>query len=359
MSIFITLRSNRLFDKLSQFNAIDIVTANLISNNKELVESGSLLAYLEHIKNIFLEIEESTTLTAFDELHLLGVTRKEIKAKFDKLYSSVKKDQKLQPTDILALGELIGELNALSRYSKSLMYHQGVSLRNEKVAKVRELKTLTYKRVAKELYQIVSAKEAYNIFDAWAVVSSIDLLLRLYLNPKLVISEHKATQSLAKYIGVNLSNGKRSQQQLKQRDIVFSYLEKHFACDCTTLYQSFFDSGYQDINGIAMTEEDRRLTLAYSAVDKLIKLKAFQSLKPNISLDVLVDKILKGLAKKFRISAFDGYTEAIYISCLYVKIPNYEAFYYQNNRLHKDLKSTQNSKLDEMTFNAFNNTPFM
>ena len=95
MSIFITLRSNRLFDKLSQFNAIDIVTANLISNNKELVESGSLLAYLEHIKNIFLEIEENTTLTAFDELHLLGVTRKEIKAKFDKLYSSVKKDQKL------------------------------------------------------------------------------------------------------------------------------------------------------------------------------------------------------------------------------------------------------------------------
>jgi hypothetical protein len=348
-----------VFDKLSQFNALDITTASLISNDKELIESGSLLAFLDKVRHSLSTIEDNTALTAFDELHMLGITRTEVRGKLDKLYDSVVANEELQPSDFLALGELIGELNALNRYTKSLMYHRGIALKSEKVAKLRQLKTLTYKRVAEELYQIVSAIEAYNTFDAWAVVSSIDSLLRLYLNPKLVISRHKATQSLAKYINVNLSKGKRSQQQLKQRDTVFSYLEKRFACDCTTLYQSFFDSGCQDINGIAMTQEDRRLTLAYSAIDKLIKLKVFQSLKPHISLDVLVDKVLKGLAKKYRISAFDGITETIYISRLYVKIPCYEPFYYQNNRLHKDLKSTQNSKLDEMIFTAFNNTPFM
>jgi len=348
-----------VFDKLSQFNALDITTASLISNDKELIESGSLLAFLDKMRHSLSTIEDNTALTAFDELHMLGITRTEVKSKLDKLYYSTSANEELRPSDFLALGELIGELNALNRYSKSLMYHQGIALKSEKVAKLRQLKTLTYKRVSNELYQIVSAKEAYNAFDAWAVVSSIDLLLRLYLNPKLVISEHKATQSLARYIGVNLSKGKRSQQQLKQRDIVFSYLEKHFACDCTALYQSFFDSGRQDINGIAMTQEDRRLTLAYSAVDKLIKLKAFQSLKPYISLDVLVDKILKGLAKKYRISAFDGYNEAIYISKLYAKIPSYEPFYYQNNRAHKKLRAIQSGKLDEMVSNVFKKTAFM
>ncbi|MBE0360153.1 MULTISPECIES: hypothetical protein [Pseudoalteromonas] len=348
-----------MFDKLSQFNALDITTASLISNDKELIESGSLLAFLDKLSHSLLTIEDNTALTVFDELHMLGITRTEIKTKLDKLYDAVDANEELRPSDFLALGELIGELNALNRYSKSLMYHQGIALRNEKVAKVRQLKTLTYQRVAKELYQIVVSKEAYSTFDAWSIISSIDLLLRMYLNPKLVISEHKATQSLAKYIGVNLSKGKRSQQQVKQRDIVFSYLEKHFACDCTTLYQSFFDSGCQDINGIAMPQEDRRLTLAYSAIDKLIKLKAFQSLKPNISLDVLVDKILKGLAKKYRISVFDAYNEAIYISKLYAEIPSYEPFYYQNNRAHKKLRSIQSGKLDEMVSNVFKKTAFM
>ena len=348
-----------MFDKLSQFNALDITTASLISNDKELIESGSLLAFLDKLRYSLLTLENNTALTAFDELHMLGITRTEIKSKLDKLYDAVNANEELRPSDFLALGELIGELNALNRYSKSLMYHQGIALKSEKVAKLRQLKTLTYKRVSNELYQIVSAKEAYNAFDAWAVVSSIDLLLRLYLNPKLVISEHKATQSLAKYIGVNLSKGKRSQQQLKQRDIVFIYLEKHFACDCTILYQSFFNSGCQDINGIAISQEDQRLMVAYEAVDKLVKLKTFQSLKPNISLDVLVDKILKGLAKKYRISAFDGYNEAIYISKLYTKIPNYEPFYYQNNRLHKKLRTIQSGKLDEMVSNVFKKTAFM
>lgn len=348
-----------MFDKLSQFNALDITTASLISNDKELIESGSLLAFLDKVRHSLSTIEDDTALTAFDELHMLGITRTEVRSKLDKLYDSVNANEELRPSDFLALGELIGELNALNRYSKSLMYHQGIALKSEKVAKLRQLKTLTYKRVSNELYQIVSAKEAYNAFDAWAVVSSIDLLLRLYLNPKLVISEHKATQSLARYIGINLSKGKRSQQQLKQRDIVFSYLEKHFACDCTALYQSFFDSGCQDINGIAMPQEDLRLMVAYGAVDKLVKLKAFQSLKPNISLDVLVDKILKGLAKKYRISAFDGYNEAIYISKLYAKIPSYEPFYYQNNRTHKKLRSIQSGKLDEMVSNVFKKTAFM
>ena len=348
-----------MFDKLSKFNALDITTASLISNDKELIESGSLLVFLDKLRYSLLTLENNTALTAFDELHMLGITRTEIKSKLDKLYDAVNANEELRPSDFLALGELIGELNALNRYSKSLMYHQGIALKSEKVAKLRQLKTLTYKRVSNELYQIVSAKEAYNAFDAWAVVSSIDLLLRLYLNPKLVISEHKATQSLARYIGINLSKGKRSQQQLKQRDIVFSYLEKHFACDCTILYQSFFDSGCQDINGIAMPQEDLRLMVAYEAVDKLVKLKTFQSLKPNISLDVLVDKILKGLAKKYRISAFDGYNEAIYISKLYAKIPSYEPFYYQNNRAHKKLRAIQSGKLDEMISNVFKKTAFM
>lgn len=349
-----------MFDKLSQFNALDITTASLISNDKELIESGSLLAFLDKVRYSLSAIEDNTILTTFDELHILGITRVEIEKKLDKLYDSASANEELRPSELLSLGELIGELNALNRYSKSLLYHQGIALRNEKVAKVRQLKTLTYQRVAKELYQIVVSRESYSTFDAWSIISSIDLFLRQYLNVKLVISEHKATQSLAKHIGLNLSKGKRSQQQVKQRDIVFSYLEKHFTSDCINLYESILSSGYQDITGISMPQDDRRLMLAYAVTDKLVKEKAFQSLKARISLDVLVNKIIKGLARKFRISSFDGFNEAIYISKLYSKIPSSEPFYYQKgNRAHKKLGSIQSGKLDEMISNAFEKTAFI
>ena len=95
-----------MFDKLSQFNALDITTASLISNDKELIESGSLLAFLDKVRHSLSTIEDNTALTAFDELHMLGITRTEVRGKLDKLYDSVVANEELQPSDFLALGDI-------------------------------------------------------------------------------------------------------------------------------------------------------------------------------------------------------------------------------------------------------------
>lgn len=359
MSIYIKQRWQLVFDKLSQFNALDITTASLISNDKELIESGSLLAFLDKVRHTLSIIEDDTALTAFDELHMLGITRTDIRSKLDKLYDSVVANEELWPSDFLALGELIGELNALNRYSQSLSYHQNIRKKASKIGQVKKIKTLTYQQVAGEYYQDVINSDDYVGFDSWAIIAGVDKFIRESLDPKFLIAKQKSTQKIANSIGICLSRGKRSKTVLSQCETIYSYLSCNFSSDCSLIYHDILKANYQDIYGMPLPKEDRRLDLAFIVMKQLSTQADFQNLKHNVSLNVLVYKLIKGLESKFGVKSFDARTEIIYISNFYSKIPYYEPFYYQNNRKPMRLSVAGSGKLDELIFKIFKQTDFL
>ena len=346
-------------DKLSQFSAINLSLPKLLIRSADIDNSESLLKLINSIQNNFKALSNNSTITQFDELHLLGITQDDVEKRICELYESVKSKNDLKPTELIALGELIGELNALNRYSKSLSYHQNINKKAKKIGLLKNVKTLTYQQVASEYYQNLSSNSDYIDFDSWAIIAGVDKFLRGNLDPKFLISKQKSTQKLANYIGVSLNRGKRSKAILSQCETVHNYLRRNFSSDCFLIYNDLLKANYQDIYGIPLPEEDRRLGLAFIAIKKLASQVVFQNLKRNVSLNILVNKLLKGLEGKFGVKSFDARTEIIYISQFYSKIPYYEPFYYQNNRKPMKLGLADSGRLDELIFNVFKQTNFL
>jgi len=348
-----------VFDKLTQFNAIDLESANLLIKNEDFDSPESLLNLIDRIQANFNDLKNNTLITQFDELHLLGITQAEAESRITELYDLSKSQNELKPTTLIALGELIGELNALNRYAKSLMCHQGILEKGKRLGNLNSLKTLAYLRTANEFYRILVNIEVYKNLDDWSVVSAIDLFLREHLEPKRVISEHKSTQKIAKYLKAELKKGKRSTEQEKYRDEILSYLKLNFSTqDCTDLNETYKNIEFRKIEGTSSQEVDNTLRFALSAAEKVVKTREFQILKANISLDLLVQKLVKELAKKFGKSSFSLEYKAVYSSNLASKIPYMEPLYFKRNRKPMKLHSIHNGKLEEIISKVFKNTPF-
>lgn len=348
-----------MFDKLTQFNAINFESPNLLIKNEDFDSSESLLDLIDRIQANFNALKNNTLITQFDELHLLGITQTEAESRISELYKSIKDKNDLKPTELIALGELIGELNALNRYAKSLMYHQKILEKGKRLGNINSLKTLAYLRTVNKFHRILMKKEVYKNFDDWSVISAIDLFLRKNLEPECLISEHKSTQKIAKYLNIKLKRGKRSAEQEKYRDEILSYFNQNFSAeDCIDLNQSYENIENQKIKEDAFIEEKGILNYALTVAEKVVKTKEFKVLKANVSIDVLVKRLVKELTKKFGVSSFSMEDEAVYTSNLRSKIPHMEPYYFKYNIKPRKLYSIHESKLDEIVFKVFKNTPF-
>ena len=287
-----------MFKRLSQFNALDL--KKISSSDKNVLEPNSLIGFLKNVQNSLLIIEKNTILTDFDELDILGVTRADIKSKLDKLCESVGAEKELDPLELILFGQLLGEFNALNRYAKYMIAQQNIIVKTKRRGKNKNKKTLAYLRTANELYQILLNLEVFTNFESWAVISAVDAFLRQHLATENIISEHKCTQKIAEHLNIDLNKGKRSTEQLKFRDEVLTYLNQQFSTkDCLNLHKSCIAGVCHEIEGFPVIKEDNIINFALRAAKKVVETKEFQTIKQQIGLEVLVEKLMQALTKKF------------------------------------------------------------